>query len=150
MFGYLILLFTVLPALELAVLIHVGTYIGTANTLLIIILTGVVGASLARLEGFLVIRKIQSSLEQGVMPTEEMLDGLMIFCGGILLLTPGFITDTIGFLLLVPMTRLFIKILIRKKIQTVLYREGFGHYGAPKSSGQRHFPGDFEDADFTE
>lgn len=147
MFGYLILLFTILPALELAVLIHVGSYIGTGNTIIIIILTGITGAYLARLQGFLVIQNIQSRLAQGVMPTEEMLDGLMIFCGGILLLTPGFITDIFGFLLLIPFIRTIIKAVIQKKFQAVIYREENLHYPSDRKESSHT---DFEDADFLE
>jgi UPF0716 protein FxsA len=147
MFGYLILLFTILPALELAVLIHVGSYIGAGNTIIIIILTGIAGAYLARLQGFLVIHNIQSRLAQGVMPTEEMLDGLMIFCGGILLLTPGFITDMFGFLLLIPLIRMIIKAAVQKKFQSAIYREGNLHYPSGREQSSRT---DFEDADFLE
>lgn len=123
MFTYLIILFTVLPAVELAILIHVGGYIGAANTIMVIILTGIAGAYLARIQGFFVIQKIQQSMAQGNMPTDEMLDGLMIFCGGIVLLTPGFITDIMGFLLLIPWTRALIKNIIRTKFQTTIHPE---------------------------
>jgi len=119
MFFYFVLLFTVLPALELAVLIKVGTYIGVGNTLFIILSTGIAGAYLARMEGFSVIRSIQESLSQGRVPAEEVLDGFMILCGGLMLLTPGFITDTLGFMLLIPLTRRVIKLLVRKKIETM-------------------------------
>jgi len=117
MFGYLILCFTLIPAIELAVLIKVGTFIGVGNTLFLIFLTGVLGATLARLQGFAVYLRIQASLQQGLMPTEEMLDGLMILVGGIVLLTPGFITDILGFLLLAPWTRQLIKTWLRKKFE---------------------------------
>ncbi len=120
MFFYFILLFTVLPALELAVLIKVGSYIGVGSTLLIIFSTGIVGAYLARMEGFAVLRNIQDSLAQGRLPTEEMLEGFMILCGGLLLLTPGFITDSLGFFLLIPWTRNIIKLLVRRKIEKMI------------------------------
>ena len=93
MFGYLILLFTILPALELALLIKVGTHIGVGSTLLIIIFTGTLGATLARRQGFLVLQKIHNDLNHGIIPNSQLMDGLMILTGGILLLTPGFITD---------------------------------------------------------
>ena len=147
MMTYLILLFTILPAFELAVLIHVGSYIGAGNTIMIIILTGVADAYLARFQGFFVIRSIQARLEQGVMPTEEMLDGLMIFCGGVLLLTPGFITDLLGFFLLIPVTRLLIKALIRQHIKKAIYREE--PFCRPARQQGSAFQ-DIEDADFRE
>lgn len=109
MFGYLVLLFTIVPAVELAVLIRVGSIIGVGSTLMIIIFTGVVGAYLARLQGFLILKEIQEKINQGLMPSEQLMDGLLILVGGILLLTPGFITDVTGFLLLIPITRAIIK-----------------------------------------
>ena len=120
MFPYLLLLFTVVPAIELMILIEVGSHIGSLNTILLILLTGVLGASLARLQGFIVVRKIQTSLNGGNLPSGELLDGLMILVGGITLLTPGFVTDTLGFLLLIPFTRNLIKGLVRHKMEDML------------------------------
>lgn len=120
MFGYLVLLFTVLPAIELVLLIEIGSNIGAGNTLFIIIFTGVLGAYLARLQGFLVLRKIRDSLNQGIMPNAELMDGLMILVGGIVLLTPGFITDAFGFLLLIPLTRTVIKKFFAKKFENMI------------------------------
>ena len=146
MFGYLILLFTVLPALELAILIRVGAYIGVGNTLSMIILTGIAGASLARYQGFTVMRNIQNSLNKGEMPTNEMLDGLMIFCGGVVLLTPGFITDLLGFFLLIPLTRSLIKLWVKKNIQNMTANGQVVNLHIPRrKSGQ-----DYEDADYRE
>ncbi|VAX35153.1 hypothetical protein MNBD_UNCLBAC01-1813 [hydrothermal vent metagenome] len=122
MFGYLILLFTLLPALELALLIKIGGDIGVGNTLLIIIFTGVFGAYLARLQGFLVLQKIQNSMNQGQMPSSELLDGLMILIGGIVLLTPGFVTDTLGFFLLIPWTRSLIKVWVGHKFESMIQK----------------------------
>ena len=122
MFGYLILLFTLVPAIELMLLIEVGGAIGAGNTILIIVFTGVLGAYLARLQGFLVFQKIQNDLNRGVMPNSEMIDGLMILVGGIVLLTPGFITDALGFLLLIPWTRLLIKKWFTKRFESMIAR----------------------------
>lgn len=123
MFGYLVLLFTVLPALELYVLIKVGASLGAANTIAIIVFTGVAGAALARYQGFSLLAKIQKQLNSGILPSQELLDGVMILVGGVLLLTPGFITDTLGLLLLIPLTRGIFKIFIRNKM-AALIREG--------------------------
>ncbi len=120
MFAYLVILFTVLPALELVLLIKVGGHIGAGNTLLLIIFTGVLGAYLARLQGFLILRKIQSELNRGAMPSAQLLDGLMILVGGIVLLTPGFVTDALGFLLLIPLTRAAIKLFVQKKFESMV------------------------------
>ncbi|MFC1510632.1 FxsA family protein [Candidatus Omnitrophota bacterium] len=131
MFGYLVLLFTVVPALELAVLIKVGSFIGVGNTLTIIILTGVVGAYLARLQGFLILQEIQGKLNQGLMPSAQLLDGLMVLVGGILLLTPGFITDVMGFLLLVPFTRAILKLIFNKYFKAMIDRGEASHRKPP-------------------
>jgi len=120
MFVYLVLLFTVLPAVELAILIKVGTIIGTANTLLLIIFTGILGAYLARLQGFFILNRIQNDLNKGIMPSSQLLDGLMVLIGGIVLLTPGFVTDTIGFLLLIPFTRTLIKLWLEKRFEAMI------------------------------
>jgi UPF0716 protein FxsA len=128
--GYLILLFTVLPALELALLIKVGSHIGALNTILIVIGTGVVGAALARYEGFRVLMKVQDSLQRGIMPSAEILDGFMILAGGIALLTPGFITDVLGLLLLFPATRAGIKWLLRRKFQSMIKQGQVVHFGS--------------------
>lgn len=105
MFARLVLLFTVIPALELYLLVKIGSRIGTLNTVLLIVATGVVGAHYARLQGFAVVRRLQESLGQGRAPAGEILDGAMLLLGGALLLTPGFLTDAVGFSLLFPPTR---------------------------------------------
>jgi len=122
MFGYLVLLFVLVPAIELMLLIEIGGHIGAGNTILIIVLTGILGAYLARLQGFLVFQKIQNDLNRGIMPNSQMIDGLMILVGGIVLLTPGFITDIFGFLLLIPLTRSLIKKWFSRKFEGMIAR----------------------------
>lgn len=117
---YLILLFTLLPIIELGLLIKIGQHIGVFYTLTIVILTGLWGAVLAREQGLRTLQKIESQVNSGMMPGEEILDGVMILCGGILLLTPGLITDTIGFLALIPVTRDLIKKELKKKLQKIM------------------------------
>ena len=123
MLGYLILLFVCLPILELAVLLKVGSYIGPANTILIVILTGVAGAYLARSQGILTLIKIQEDLNRGIMPGDKIVDGLMILCGGVMLLTPGLITDLIGFMALIPATRYLIKHWLKDKFKDMIDRK---------------------------
>ncbi len=101
----LFLLFSIIPVLELGILIKLGSLIGVLNTITIIILTGITGAYLAKTQGISLLVKIQSNLQQGVLPSQELLEGLLIFAGGITLLTPGFFTDLIGLMLLLPQTR---------------------------------------------
>ena len=122
MFLSLFLLFTILPVLELVVLIKVGTAMGALNTVILVIFISALGAFLARLQGFLVLKEIQKNLNQGIMPSSQLIDGFMILAGGILLLTPGFITDILGLLLLIPWTRAVIKFLLKKKFKSMLER----------------------------
>ncbi len=112
MLGKLFLLFTIVPAVELYLLIKIGSLIGPFTTLMIIIITGAAGASLAKFEGRKSIYKIQKSLESGKLPGNEMVSGIMIFIGGVLLLTPGFLTDIIGLTFLIPGTRNLWKIVL--------------------------------------
>jgi UPF0716 protein FxsA len=121
-FTALLALFIVLPILELALLLRVGEWLGTMNTLALIILTGIVGATLARMEGLRVLRQMQQDLGQGRMPAPYLLDGLMILVAGALLITPGLITDTVGFLLLVPPFRAVLKDGLRRALERKLRR----------------------------
>lgn len=118
--GYLILLFIAVPVIELTLLLKVGQYIGAVNTMAIVIITGVAGAFLAKLQGLLTLHKIQVEMNQGRMPADRLLDGLLILCCGILLLTPGFITDIIGFMGLIPFTRNLFKRWLRQKIENMI------------------------------
>ena len=105
----LFLLFTGVPLLELALLIKLGGLMGLWPTIGLVVATGVVGASLARLEGFRVLTIIQNELRAGRVPAGQVIDGLLILIGGILLLTPGFLTDLLGIMLLIPWNRNLIK-----------------------------------------
>jgi len=111
----LILAFTVIPFIEIYLLMKVGYYVGAFNTLAIVILTGLLGAWLARLEGVRTAMKVRESLRRGELPAEEMLDAVLIFMAGVVLLTPGFVTDLAGVAILVPKTRYVFKRWLRKK-----------------------------------
>ncbi len=111
----LFLAFTLIPVIELYLLIKLGATVGLFNTLLLVILTGAVGAYLARLQGLEALLKVKARLQQGEPPAEEMLDALIIFIAGIVLLTPGLLTDISGLLLLLPATRLRFKKWLRQK-----------------------------------
>lgn len=118
--GYLILLFITVPIIELALLIKVGQYLGVFNTLMIVIGTGFLGALLARSQGLRLLRDLQDKLNMGILPSEELLDGLFILFGGVLLLTPGLITDLIGFLSLTPYTRNMAKDWLKEKLRGMI------------------------------
>ena len=108
-FSGLLLLFVVLPLVELMVLLKLHALVGFFDTLAIVVLTGVLGASLARAQGLMVLGQIQRELAEGRMPAPRLFDGVMILIAGALLITPGLITDTVGFLLLVPFVRAAIR-----------------------------------------
>ncbi len=112
----LFLAFTLVPVIELYLLIKVGAVIGSFNTVLIVIITGFAGASLARMQGLQTMTRVQSSLQQGIMPAEDLIDALIIFVAGIVLLTPGFITDAAGLFLLFPASRYHFKRWLRRKL----------------------------------
>jgi len=101
----LILLFTTVPLLELALLLWIGSHVGVLPTLALILSTGVLGASLARHQGLATWRRFQDALGQGRLPERELTEGLLILTAGAVLLTPGVLTDLTGFLLLVPPIR---------------------------------------------
>ena len=119
----LLMLFILVPATELVLLIEVGSRIGTVNTVLIIVATGVLGVSLASRQGLGVLRQIQAETAVGRMPGGAIVDGLLILIAGIVLMTPGLLTDIAGFLCLIPATRRAIKFAIRRRLAAAV-REG--------------------------
>ncbi len=111
----LFLAFTLVPVIELYVLITVGGIIGAASTIGIVLLTGAVGAWMAKAQGSHTLRRMRESLYQGKMPADELLDAVIITAAGILLLTPGFFTDAAGITLLVPPCRALVKRRLRAR-----------------------------------
>ena len=105
MFKILFLLFLTVPLIEIYFLIQVGQHIGALSTILLCILTAALGAILLRIQGLLTLLRAQEKLRQGQIPADNMLEGLILLIAGVLLLTPGFVTDVIGFLCLVPSLR---------------------------------------------
>lgn len=125
MFRLLLLLIIVVPALEIALLILSGKTIGVWQTIVLIILTGILGAWLAKKEGLQAIRLAQIQTQQGQLPSGVILDGICILVGGIVLLTPGFITDAIGFFLLIPQTRTIAKAFLLKLFHRLIKNGNF-------------------------
>ncbi|MGD7044213.1 FxsA family protein [Jeotgalibacillus proteolyticus] len=111
---WIMLLIIVVPAAEIAILLSVGNLIGVIPTFLLILATGVLGAYLAKSKGLQAIKNVQNQMGIQQPPSEIILDGVCILIGGVLLLTPGFLTDITGFLLLIPQTRNRFKPLIYK------------------------------------
>ncbi len=100
-----VFLFIVMPIAEMAVLIQVGTMIGVLPTIGLVLLTAVIGAALLKQQGLATLTRANQRLNSGELPAREVAEGLILAVGGALLLTPGFITDTVGFLCLIPGTR---------------------------------------------
>ncbi|MGV6818641.1 MAG: FxsA family protein [Thiotrichales bacterium] len=123
----LLFVFIIVPIIELYLLIKVGSWIGVFPTILIVILTAAIGTWLLRQQGGVMLRRYQQTLAAGKMPAQEMIEGLALVFGGALLLTPGFFTDAIGFLCLLPPTRQFM-------IRAILSRVKFNMVGAASSS----------------
>ncbi|MBN63196.1 FxsA family protein [bacterium] len=117
MFVRLLLLFTLVPIVELAVLIEIGQHLGMLPTVALVLATGALGAALARREGIQAFHRLRDSIGQGSFPGEAILDGVLILGGGLLLLTPGILTDLLGFAALVPGTRYFIKYYLKTAIE---------------------------------
>ena len=118
------LLFLIIPLIEIYLLIEIGGQIGAVMTILLIVLTAVLGAFFIRTQGFSMITKAQMHLEKGEVPAVEMMEGVFLFIAGALLLTPGFFTDAIGFLCLTPPLR---KAIIHFFIQSKKINVGAGH-----------------------
>ena len=117
MFIKLLIIFTTVPLIELALLIKVGEILGVIPTIIIVALTGIIGVTLAKNQGYQVITKIKNNIELGKLPADDLISGVLILIGGTMLLTPGIITDITGFSLIIPGSRnLFIKI-VKQKIK---------------------------------
>ncbi|CAM3754618.1 FxsA family protein [Mesobacillus zeae] len=119
---YFLMILIVVPAAEIGILMFSGKTIGLIPTIAMIILTGVIGAALAKKQGMETLNKVRYNLGRGVMPGEEVLDGICILVGGTLLLTPGFLTDIMGFFLLAPPTRRLFKPLLQRTFRRWMNR----------------------------
>ena len=113
----LFLAFTIIPVVEIYLLIEIGSAFGVFTSIALVVFTGFLGAYLARIQGLQTLFRIQESLREGRMPSAELLDALLIGIAGLVLLTPGFLTDTVGFVLLIPSTRNAIKYWLQSKIK---------------------------------
>jgi UPF0716 protein FxsA len=134
---WIVLLFIVLPFVELSLLIEIGSRIGPLNTIGIVVATGILGGYLAKREGLIVWRRFQAKLAMGGLPGDEILDGVIVLASGALLITPGVITDFVGLLGLLPPTRMLIKQQLRKRVKVhtnVGMSSGFAPHRPSESS----------------
>jgi len=146
LFRILFSLFILVPLLEIYLLIKVGGIIGAIPTVFMVVFTAVLGGLLLRHQGLYTYARVQTALGRGELPTVAMLEGVVLLISGAMLLTPGFFTDTLGFLGLVPPLRkwFILKVLERGVIQTM----GSGAaYHRPESGGPRTLEGDYRRED---
>ena len=123
----LFLAFTIIPVSEIYILIAIGGQIGILPSIGLVILTGIIGASLARSQGLQTLGRIRDSFQQGVVPGEELLNALLIAIAGIVLLTPGFLTDAAGLFLLIPATRTLCREWLKRRMELVYAQRNVGN-----------------------
>ncbi|MGD1977985.1 MAG: FxsA family protein [Akkermansiaceae bacterium] len=133
MFGKLLLLFILIPLAELYLFLTLGSEIGVGNTIGIIIITAIIGATLTKSQGRRAMMKFQQATAAGRLPAREALEGLLILLAGAVLITPGFLTDAVGFLLLVPPVRTLVAIALGKRLKG---RVQFFGPGMPAGPGE--------------
>ena len=115
-----LILFILVPLLELYILIKIGGYLGAFQTVALVVFTALFGVVIARIEGLRKLQQIKQSLAQGIVPAEEMLDGVLIFVAGILLIIPGVLTDLFALILLIPYTRTLFKRWLRRRFDRMV------------------------------
>ncbi len=156
---YLFLAFTLIPLIELYLLLAMGRQFGFWPTVGSVLLTGVLGTVLARREGMRVLREWQGSLSQGRVPEEGILGGVLVLVGGVLLVAPGVLTDVTGLLLLFPPTRKWVAAGVRRVLERRVASGRVrvstfqvGSFGGPADSRPRteRLNRAAEDAEFTE
>jgi len=147
----LFIIFIVVPILEIAIFIQAGDWFGLGPTLMMIVLTAIIGVSLLRQQGLSTLFKAQQKMNQGEIPAMEMVEGIMLAIAGALLITPGFFTDTVGFLLLIPALRrhLFTQVLQNKvQMYTQNKHADFNQQPFDSSSHQhRTIDGEYKNTD---
>ena len=124
MFKKLFLIFIVVPLLELYLLIKIGQFLGAEVTIALVVVTGILGAIFVRAQGFSLVTKIKHDLNEGKLPHKRLFEGVCILASGLLLITPGLLTDLAGFLLLIPPLRVRLINTLLRKARTYISKEG--------------------------
>ncbi len=140
---WLLLAFIIVPLIEIGLFIQVGGAIGLWPTLLIVLLTAILGTWLVKAQGAAALGQLRGSFSQQTDPTEPLAHGAMILIAGVLLLTPGFFTDALGFALLTPPFRRAAFAYLRKRINVQSFRAG--PQGAPRTDGPTTIEGDYHE-----
>ena len=150
MFIVLFLIFVVVPVVEISILIEVGEQLGMLPTVALVILTAAIGATLVRSQGLQTLMAAQQKIQQGQQPGQEMIEGLMLAISGVLLVTPGFATDALGLLVLMPFTRKPIaNYLLTKMVKSGAGQNPFGGQGfnPQRQSSEDIIEGEFVNKD---
>ncbi len=151
---YFVLLFILVPFIEIAVLIQVGGSIGALRTIAIVVFTAILGTVMLRQQGIATLRRVQERVSAGQMPAMEILESVLLLIGGVLLLTPGFVTDAFGFACLVPFSRRWLAVQLAK--HSVVGFQGLApakpgwtekQPESPSKSGGNILDGDFKRTD---
>lgn len=138
-----------IPILEISVFILIGGEIGVGWTLLLILVTAILGSILLRIQGFAILGNIQAETARGGLPAQELVNGVMILIAGVLLLTPGFVTDSIGFLLFFPPFRQFLWTTIASKV-VIKTANPFQQAGGPRHNPHDESVVDLDPSEFSE
>jgi UPF0716 protein FxsA len=133
----LFLLFLVVPAVEIYVLVQVGSAIGALDTIGLLLLVSLIGAWIVKQQGSGAVRRIRDELAMGRMPGASLVDGALIFCAGVLLLVPGFVTDAFGLLLLVPPVRHLVRALLARRFDLRVHAVSTGATGGGSGNAGR-------------
>ncbi|GGA90552.1 membrane protein FxsA [Brucella endophytica] len=134
-FSLIALLFLALPFVEIAGFVIVGSHIGVLPTLALVVLSGMLGLFLLRVQGFSLLQRIRTEIAAGRVPDREVVHGAMLVVAAILLIIPGFFTDILGLLLFIPPVRdLVWRYLIRSRVIVTMSTSGFGH--GPQAPGE--------------
>lgn len=120
MLSRLLLLFILVPILELIIIVQLGRYVGLGYTLATVVVLGFLGALIAKQQGLRTLFRIKDDLAHGRLPAQELIEGLLILVGAVLLITPGLLTDAVAFFFLIPATRKLVKIFLRRKLENML------------------------------
>ncbi|PID60084.1 MAG: hypothetical protein CSB44_11310 [Gammaproteobacteria bacterium] len=160
---YALLLFIIMPIVEIAVLLNVGSAIGWLPTIALVILTAVIGTQMLRQQGLSTLARARTKLDHGEMPADEVVEGMLLGVGGAMLLTPGFITDAFGFLCLIPPTRAWLARRVMERSSVVVMGGSVTSPGAARTAapdavkpsprptvdrhGNRIIEGDYEEID---
>jgi UPF0716 protein FxsA len=138
-FPILLVLFIAVPVIEIGLFIQIGGFLGLWPTIALVLVSAVVGASLVRSQGIRTLLTVQQRLQQGELPAQQILEGVLLAAAGVLLLTPGFLTDAMGMALLLPLPRAMVARRLMSKISVTNHFQGGFNYQTGPFNQTDHF-----------